>query len=162
VTPEALAPFRVAQATRPDGDPKPLAHLWGEADQQHGALDIVVEALLSTAQMRAGGLSPQRLSRANTTDLYWTVAQMVTHHASGGCNLRPGDLFGSGTISGPCINGFGSMNELSISGTRTFSLPSGETRMFLEDGDEVTFTGRCRRDGFAALGLGTCIVRVRG
>jgi fumarylacetoacetase len=127
-----------------------------------GAFDIVVVASLLTERMRAKGLPPHLLSRANTTDLYWTVAQFVAHHSSGGCNLRPGDLFGSGTISDPTAEGFGSLNELTFSGTHKIALPSGEERLFLDDGDEIQFHGHCRRDGFAPIGLGGCICRVLG
>jgi len=100
------------------------------------------------------------MSRSNTTDLYWTVAQMVAHHTSGGCNLMPGDLFGTGTISGPTPEGYGSLSELSVGGTRTSELPSGESRTYLADGDEVIFRAKCRRDGYAPIGFGACRARV--
>lgn len=156
ITPEALAPFRIAQPPRPQGDPAPLAYLWDDADQHGGALDIALEALLHTSQMRAMGMLPHLLSRGNAHHLYWTVGQMVTHHASGGCNLQPGDLFGSGTISAPGEDGYGSLLEMTQGGRRLVELPSGETRRFLEDGDEVVFRGRAQRYGAAPIGFGEC------
>jgi fumarylacetoacetase len=160
VTVEALEPFRVAQSPRPAGDPAPLPHLLDDADQRDGAYDIALEALVLTPQMRETGLAAHRMSASNTTDLYWTVAQLVAHHTSGGCNLMPGDLFGSGTISGPTEAGWGSLSELSQDGTRTTTLSTGETRTFLEDGDEAILRAHCRRDGFATIGFGECRGRV--
>jgi fumarylacetoacetase len=160
VTPEALAPFRVTQAARPEGDPRPLPHLWDDGDQREGAFDIALEALLSTEGLRARGLPPHRMSASNTIDLYWTVAQLVTHHTSGGCNLRPGDLFGTGTISGPTRDGYGSLMELSEDGTRLTTLASGETRTFLENGDEAIFRAHCHKPDFAAIGFGECRARI--
>jgi fumarylacetoacetase len=160
VTAEALEPFRVAQPERPAGDPRPLPYLWDEPDQQSGAFDIALEALLLTAQMRERGLEPHPMSRSNTTDLYWTVAQLVAHHTCGGCNLLPGDLFGSGTISGPTADGYGSLSELSQAGTRMTALHTGETRTYLADGDEVIFRAHCRRDGYAPIGFGECRARI--
>jgi fumarylacetoacetase len=101
------------------------------------------------------------MSRSNTTDLYWTVAQLVAHHTCGGCNLMPGDIFGSGTISGPTPEGYGSLMELSADGQRATSLASGETRTFLEDGDEVIFRAHGRKPGYAAIGFGECRARIR-
>jgi fumarylacetoacetase len=155
VTPEALAPFRIPQPPRPDGDPAPLPHLWSEADQRHGALDLELEVLISTPTLRARGV-PHRLSLGNARHLYWTVAQMVAHHASGGCNLQPGDLFGSGTISTPEQTGWGSLLELSMSGQRPVELGSGETRRFLDDGDEIILRARGKRAGAAPIGFGDC------
>jgi len=160
VTAEALEPFRVAQPPRPAGDPRPLPHLWDDRDQRSGGFDIALEALVLTPQMKERGLAPHLMSQSNTTDLYWTLAQLVAHHTSGGCNLLPGDLFGTGTISGPTEAGWGSLSELSGDGQRTISLASGETRTFLEDGDEVIFRAHCRRDGYAAIGFGECRARV--
>jgi fumarylacetoacetase len=162
VTTEALEPFRVAQPARPAGDPRPLPHLWDDHDQQSGAFDIALESFLLTPQMRAQGAPAHVMSRSNTTDLYWTLAQLVAHHTSGGCNLMPGDLFGSGTISGPTPEGWGSLSEQSQDGTRTLSVGSGESRTFLEDGDEVIFRAHCRRAGFASIGFGECRARVVG
>jgi fumarylacetoacetase len=160
VTAEALEPFRVAQPPRPAGDPRPLPYLWDDRDQASGQYDIALEALLLTAQMREKGQEPHRMSQSNTTDLYWTVAQLVAHHTSGGCNLLSGDIFGSGTISGPTDAGYGSLSELSNAGQRTISLHNGETRTFLEDGDEVIFRAHCRRDGYAPIGFGECRGRI--
>ncbi|MGC2416087.1 MAG: fumarylacetoacetase [Stellaceae bacterium] len=160
VTAEALEPFRVAQPPRPTGDPRPLPHLWDDRDQRTGAFDIALEALILTPQMRERGLTPHLVSTSNTTDLYWTLAQLVTHHTSGGCNLLPGDLFGTGTISGPTEAGWGSLSEQSLDGTRTLTLSLGETRSFLEDGDEAIFRAHCRRDGYAAIGFGECRARI--
>jgi fumarylacetoacetase len=160
VTVEALAPFRVPQAPRSPGDPNPLPYLWDEDDQKIGALDCTIEAFLLTPGLAAKGLPPQRLSRANATDLYWTFAQMVAHHSSGGCNLNPGDLFGSGTISGASSDGWGALLELSENGQRTIELGSGEKRTFLENGDEVIFRAHCCRDGFVPIGFGECRGRI--
>jgi fumarylacetoacetase len=109
-----------------------------------------------TAGLAEQGSAPERLSHSNAGDLYWTAAQLVAHHASGGCNLQPGDLLGSGTISGPNADGAGSLIELSRGGRQPLVLASGETRRFLEDGDEVILAAACRREGFAAIGFGTC------
>ena len=160
VTPEALAPFRAAQAARPEGDPRPLDYLWEDADQQAGALDVNLDVLLLTAGQRVAGEDPVRIGGSNTRELYWTPAQMVAHHASGGCNLSPGDLFGSGTISGTTTDSFGSLLEITEGGRKPLALPSGETRRFLEDGDEVIFRAQCRREGFASIGFGECRGRV--
>jgi fumarylacetoacetase len=160
VTAEALTPFRVAQPPRPVGDPRPLPYLWDEADQQSGAFDIALEAFLLTAAMREKGLAPHRMSHSNTLDLYWTVAQLVAHHTCGGCNLLPGDIFGSGTISGPTVEGYGSLMEVSADGQRAITLESGETRTFLENGDEAIFRAHCRREGYAPIGFGECRARI--
>jgi len=160
ITTEALAPFRIAQPLRPVGDPRPLPYLWDEADQQTGAFDIALEALLLSEGLRAKGLPPYPMSASNTTDLYWTLAQLVAHHTCGGCNLAPGDLFGTGTISGPTPEGYGSLMELSSDGQRPITLASGETRTFLENGDEVIFRAHCRKTGCAPIGFGECRARV--
>jgi len=154
ITPEALAPFRIAQPPRPEGDPAPLPYLLDARDQASGALDIEFEVLLQTPCLTAKGLPPHRLAVSNARHLYWTVAQLVTHHASNGCNLRPGDLLGSGTISAPTPDGCGSLLETSEGGKTPIQLASGSTRTFLEDGDEVIIRGRARRTGFATIGLG--------
>ena len=156
VTPEALAPFRVAQLPRPAGDPAPLAYLFDEADQATGALDIELEVLLSTPAMKRQRLAAHRLSLGTATALYWTPAQLVTHHAGNGCNLNPGDLFGTGTISTPDADGYGSLLEITQGGRQPITLPSGEERRFLEDGDEVTLHARARRQGAAPIGFGAC------
>jgi fumarylacetoacetase len=160
VTMEALAPFRQAQPPRPAGDPQPLPYLWDEADQKEGAFDIAIEVLILTTAMRDKGLPPHRLALSNVSHLYWTLAQMVAHHTCGGCNLQPGDLFGSGTISAPDPSGYGSLGELSHGGERKLNLPSGETRTFLEDGDEIILRAAARRDGFATIGFGDCRGRI--
>jgi fumarylacetoacetase len=154
VTPEALEPFRIPQAPRPAGDPQPLPYLWDESDQAHGALDLDLEVYLSTETMRRTGLGPERISLSNSRHLYWTVAQMLTHHASGGCNLRAGDLFGSGTISAE--DGYGSLLELSKGGTQPLRLANGERRTFLLDGDEIILKACAHRPGFASIGFGEC------
>jgi fumarylacetoacetase len=156
ITPEALAPFRLAQASRPAGDPAPLPHLLDATDQTSGAFDIALEVFLLTPGLTANGLPPHKLSASNARDLYWTIAQLVAHHSSNGCNLRPGDIFGTGTISGPGDDGLGSLLELSLGGRRAVELPSGESRRFLEDGDTVMLRAHCRRDGFASIGFGEC------
>jgi len=162
ITAEALTPFRVAQTPRPQTDPAPLGYLWDEHDQRYGAADIALEVFVVTRALKAKGLPPHKLSQANTRDLYWTFAQMVTHHACGGCNLRAGDLFGSGTISGIDQNAAGSLLELSHNGEIPVALSSGERRTFLEDGDEIIFRAMCQRDGFVPIGFGECRGRITG
>lgn len=156
VMPEALAPFRIAQPPRPEGDPAPLAYLMDADDQSTGALDLTLDVLIETPAMRAQGLAPHLLSRGSSRDLYWTFAQLVAHHASGGCNLNPGDLLGTGTISGPTPDSFGSLLELTQGGRAPLTLASGEERRFLEDGDTLIIQGRATRDGFASIGFGAC------
>jgi fumarylacetoacetase len=156
VTMDALAPFRVPLSTRPAGDPAPLPYLIDPADQQGGGLDIVVDVLLRSAAMRRGGVPPKRLATVNPRDLYWTPAQMVAHHTMNGCDLRPGDLLGSGTLSGPSPAALGSLLELTQSGQPLVELPGGEKRGFLADGDEVVLQGRCERAGYVSIGLGEC------
>jgi fumarylacetoacetase len=150
VTREALEPFRCPAFPRAEGDPKPLPYLWDEADQREGGFSIEVEMHLRTEKMTA----PVRLSRASFRDSYWTPAQLVAHHTSNGCNLRPGDLLGSGTISGATPDAFGSMMELTQAGKNPLALPGGESRAFLQDGDEVIQRARCTRDGYATIGFG--------
>jgi fumarylacetoacetase len=156
ITPEALEPFRTAQPTRPEGDPAPLDYLLDEADQREGALDIELEVLLLTERMRQEGQAPHRLALSSTRHMYWTVAQMVAHHSCNGCALRPGDFLGSGTISAPTPDGFGSLLETTKGGKEPVRLPSGETRVFLEDGDEVLLRARATREGAASIGFGEC------
>jgi fumarylacetoacetase len=160
VTPEALAPFRIAQPARPDGDPKPLDYLMDEREQGEGAFDIELEALILTETMRAQNLPPHRLARSNARHLYWTVGQMIAHHTCTGCNLEPGDLIGTGTISAPTPDGYGSMLELTRGGREPVTLPTGETRKFLDDGDEVIFRAYGRREGFVQIGFGECRGRI--
>jgi fumarylacetoacetase len=160
VTPEALQPFRCAQPQRPEGDPQPLAYLLDDADQRGGALDIELEVLLLTEQMRNGRMAPHRLALSSALNMYWTAAQLVAHHSVNGCALRPGDLFGTGTLSGPQPGQHGSLLEMTEGGRLPVILPSGEERRFLEDGDEVILRARCRREGQGTLGFGECRGRV--
>ncbi|MGH7070323.1 MAG: fumarylacetoacetate hydrolase family protein, partial [Acetobacteraceae bacterium] len=160
VTPEALPPFRIPQPPRPAGDPAPLGYLFAAADQQQGAFDIELQILLLTEGLRAKELPPWQVARSNTRHLYWTAAQLVAHQTSNGCNLNPGDLFGSGTISAPDEDGAGSLLERTEGGKKRLTLPSGETRTFLEDGDEVIFRARAHRDGYATIGFGDCRARI--
>lgn len=156
VTMEALAPFRQAQPPRPEGDPRPLPYLWDEADQVAGSFALNLEVHLSSAAMREQGLAPQRLSHGSADAMYWTIAQMVTHHASNGCALQSGDLLGTGTLSGPGEDSQGSLMEITRSGAKRLTLPSGETRAFLEDGDELALSGRFEAEGFRSIGFGAC------
>ena len=160
VTAEALAPFWIPQPPRTADDPQPLAYLSDAGDQTAGALAIELALSISTARMRAGGLAPQVISRAGADTMYWTVAQIFTHHASGGCNLQPGDLIGTGTLSGKTREAFGSLLEISSNGRQPLTLPSGETRAFLEDGDEVVIVARASAPGAASIGFGECRARI--
>jgi fumarylacetoacetase len=154
VTMEALAPFRAA-ANRPVDDPQPLSYLDAPANRARGNLDIVLEAWLQTSGMRAGGVGPVRLSQSKAAKAaYWTAAQLVAHHTVNGCNLQPGDLLGSGTLSGPSPEQAGSLLELTSGGKKSISLPNGETRTFLEDGDTLTLRGYCEREGAVRIGFG--------
>lgn len=156
VTMEALAPFRGPALARPAGDPTPLPHLADSTDAAHGGLDVTLEVWLQTPKMRAGGLGPHRLSSGNFSSMYWTLAQLLTHHASNGCNLQPGDLLGSGTVSGPARDSRGCLLELTRRGTEPLHLPGGEERKFLQDGDEVILRGHAERPGARRIGLGEC------
>jgi fumarylacetoacetase len=156
VTMEALEPFRAPAFGRPPQDPPPLPYLDSEQDRQGGGIDLTLEVYLRSARMREAGCDAVRLSRGNLRDLYWTVAQLLTHHASNGCNLQPGDLLASGTVSGPSDESRGCLLELTRNGLERVSLPTGEWRGFLEDGDEITFRGYCERAGFLGIGLGEC------
>jgi len=153
VTLEALAPYRVPW-TRPAEDPQPLSYLDGEQLRVDGGLDLYLEAAIETARMRATGLPPYRLSTSNFRHCYWSIAQMLAHHTVNGCNLESGDLLGSGTQSGPNPEEAGSLLELSAGGSRPISLPSGETRTFLADGDRVIFRGWCAAPGRPRIGFG--------
>ncbi len=156
ITPEALAPFRQAQPARPQGDPAPLPYLLDAQDQRHGGLALDLAVSIRTAKMRDAGMPPFRLSQSRADAMYWTAAQIVTHHASNGCNLTPGDLLGTGTISGPDQGSLGSLLEVTQGGKTPVTLPSGERRSFLEDGDEVLLEARAHREGFASIGFGEC------
>jgi len=160
VTLEALAPFRVAPPPRPAGDPAPLPHLADAGDAAAGALDLQLEVCLQTERMRAAGGPPHRVSLGNFQSMYWTLAQLLTHHASNGCNLEPGDLLGSGTVSGPTADSAGCLLELTARGARPLALPNGESRAFLEDGDEVILRGWAERPGVRRIGLGECRGRI--
>ncbi len=154
VTTEALAPFR-AKFERPAEDPQPLPYLDAPSNRASGALDITLEVLLQTAKMRADGVAPVRLTLGNTTEAaYWTAAQLITHHTVNGCNLQPGDLLGSGTLSGPKPDQAGSLIELTGGGKQPITLPNGEKRTFLEDGDTLVMRGWCEREGAVRIGLG--------
>jgi fumarylacetoacetase len=154
VTLEALAPFR-APFVRPAAEPAPLAYLDGPALRARGAIDVQLEVWLETARMRAAGIAPQRLSHSRLRESWWTISQMLAHHSLNGCNLNAGDLLGTGTQSGPAAEEAGSLLELTAGGQKVLSLPQGEQRTFLEDGDSVSLRGWCERDGYARIGFGT-------
>ncbi len=161
VTTEALAPFRRPMPPRPEGDPAPLPYLADAADQASGGLGIQLEVALLTAKMREEGLPPHVLSGGNAAAaMYWSAAQIVTHHASNGCNLQPGDLIGTGTLSTAEPTGLGSLLEISWGGKEPVELPNGEERSFLEDGDELTLSARCSADGAVPIGFGSCAGRI--
>lgn len=156
VTLEALAPYRVA-FERPAGDPQPLPYLDSPANRQAGSLDIQLEVLLQTQAMRAQGQDGAPIVRTSYRHAYWTVAQMVAHHTVNGCNLQPGDLFGSGTLSGPTLDQAGALIELTSGGKNPIALPNGEVRRWLEDGDSVVIRGWCEQPGAARIGFGECV-----
>ena len=151
---EALAPFR-RPFTRTADEPQPLPYLDSEFNRAQGAVDITLEVWLHTARMRGQGLPATRLSQSNALDAYWTAAQLVTHHTSNGCNLQVGDLLGTGTLSGPRPEQGGSLLELSSGGRAPLTLPGGEQRTFLEDGDTVTLRAYCEARGAVRIGLGS-------
>jgi fumarylacetoacetase len=153
VTSEALAPYHMPWQRVAD-DPQPLPYLDSQANREQGAIDVRLEVLIETQQMRERGSSPARVSHTSFRHAYWTVAQLVAHHTVNGCSLRPGDLFGSGTQSGPTDEEAGSLLELTQGGKRRLDLGNGETRTFLEDGDAVVFRGWCEREGAARIGFG--------
>ena len=153
---DALAPFRVPVSPRPAGDPSPLLYLDLDFESRAETLDLWIEVYVTTARMRESGHAPFRLSRGNFRDLYWTAAQMLTHHASNGCNLRPGDLLASGTISGAAPDSLGCLLELTRRGAAPLTLPSGESRSFLADGDEIVLRAFCERPGVHRIGFGRC------
>ncbi len=157
---EALAPYRVPAFTRPAGDPTPLNYLRSPSAERDG-IDLTLEVYLESKQMRQSGTAPMLLSKGNLRDLYWTIAQLVTHHASNGCNLRPGDLLATGTISGPEQGSEGCLLEKQ-KGAEAIRLPGGESRRFLEDGDQVTFRAYCCRAGLPRIGFGECTGTVTG
>ena len=156
VTLEALAPYRVP-FTRPEGDPQPLPYLEAPANRAHGAIDVQLEVLLQTQAMRDAGQAAARISRTSYRQAYWTVAQMVAHHTVNGCNLQPGDLLGTGTLSGPTLDQAGALIELTVGGKQPLTLPNGQTRTYLEDGDAVVLRGWCDKAGVACIGFGECM-----
>ncbi len=156
VTMEALAPFRAPAFRRAEGDPAPQPYLFGQDDREKGGLDLWLQVSLLSARMREAGIAPAALGRSNFRDMYWTMAQMLTYHASNGCNLRAGDLLASGTASGADKTARGCLLELTSRGQNPVMLPTGEQRKFVEDGDEIILQGFCERDGFRRIGLGSC------
>ncbi len=156
VTMEALAPYRAAFA-HPEGDPQPLPYLSSPANSAAGGLDIQLEALLETASMREARTAPARITLTNYRHAYWTAAQMVAHHTVNGCNLRPGDLLGTGTLSGPSLDQAAALIELTSGGKNPIQLPNGESRTWLEDGDTVILRGWCEKPGAARIGFGECV-----
>jgi fumarylacetoacetase len=161
VTLEALAPFRCPPFERAEGDPKPMPHLHlSDEDGENKGIDISLEVALSTHEMREHSLEPYIICRGSSRDLYWTISQLVAHHTSNGCNLRPGDLLGSGTISGRARDSWGSLLEMTQQGTSMIELPNGQKRTYLEQGDEIVIRGWCRNEGYAQIGLGECRGRI--
>ncbi|HEY0657816.1 MAG TPA: fumarylacetoacetase, partial [Pyrinomonadaceae bacterium] len=156
VTLEALAPFRAPAFKREEGDPQPLDYLASEANEKNGGFDINLEVYLQTKKMRDENAAPFLLSRSNMKDLYWTIGQMLTHHASNGCNLQTGDLIATGTVSGNSKEERGCLLELTWRGKEPIQLPNGEERRFLEDGDEVIMKGFCEKEGYRRIGFGEC------
>jgi fumarylacetoacetase len=157
VTPmAALGPFHRPPIAHPKGDPRPLPYLRSVADQRQGALDIKLEAFLTTRASRKNDLPPFRISLTNSRDLYWTPAQLIAHHTSNGCNLQIGDILATGTISGPMVTSAGCLLELTRNGTQPLALSTGETRTWLEDGDEVILRGYCEAPGHPRIVLGYC------
>jgi fumarylacetoacetase len=156
VTLDALAPFRAPATPRPAGDPAPLPYLDDETDRAQGGFAIELEVLLSSRHMRDAGAPAWRVSAGSFATMYWTLAQLVAHHTSNGCNLQPGDLLASGTVSGPTKESRGCLLERTWRGTEPLTLPTGESRRFLEDGDEVIMRAWCQRDGWRRIGFGEC------
>jgi fumarylacetoacetase len=155
VTLDALAPFR-RKPQRPSSDPQPLPYLDSPANRNGGAYDIDLEVWLQTTEMQKDGLAPQLLSQSNFVDAYWTLAQLVTHHTVNGCNLRAGDVLGTGTLSGPQAMQGGSLLELSQGGQSEIRLDNGELRTFLEDGDTIILKAYAERAGARRIGFGEC------
>jgi len=155
VTLEALAPFRVP-FERPPEDPQPLPYLDSPGNRAQGAIDIQLQVELQTARMRQASRAGQVICRTSYRHAYWTPAQMVAHHTVNGCNLQPGDLFGSGTLSGPTPSEAGALMELTNGGKDPIALPDGESRTWLEDGDTVILRGWCDKPGTPRIGFGEC------
>jgi fumarylacetoacetase len=156
VTMEALAPFRAPAFARPEGDPAPLDYLASGENEDRGGIDINLEVYIASQKMRDENIAPMLVSRSNMKDLYWTIGQMLAHHASNGCNLQTGDLIATGTVSGREKSERGCLLEMTWRGTEPIELPTGEQRRFLEDGDEVIMKGYCEREGFRRIGFGEC------
>ena len=162
VTLEALAPFRCPAGVRPEGDPAPLPYLESPDNVQLGGINLTVELLLRSAQMHEQQIPPLPLSKGSFSQMYWTIAQMLAHHTSNGCNLRPGDLLASGTVSGAESGTLGSLLEITRRGSQPIKLPTGEMRSFLENGDEVILRGYCEQQGYVRVGFGECRGKVMG
>ena len=162
VTLEALAPFRGAAFRRPGGDPASLPYLSSGANEAEGGFDVNIEVSIASEQMRKEDTDPVTLAVTNMHNLYWTIFQMLTHHTSNGCNLRPGDMMGTGTISGPSEDALGSILEITKRGTEPVKLPTGEERKFLGDGDELVMHAWCERDGARSIGFGECRAVIEG
>ena len=161
VSPQALAQFRTAMPPRTHGDPQPLPYLDDPADRESGALAVQIAVTLTTEKMRTAGLAPHVLSRGSAdAAMYWSAAQIIAHHSSNGCNLQPGDLIGTGTLSTDGTSGLGSLLEISEGGKAPIALPTGESRSFLDDGDEITLKAWCEDDGAVRIGFGECVGRV--
>jgi fumarylacetoacetase len=160
VTAEALLPFRAKRRERTADEPEPLAYLTTPEDAAAGGLDLALTAYLVTPRMRLEGSTPAVMTRTNFRHMYWSFAQMLTHHASNGCSLQPGDLLGSGTTSGSTDESRACLAEISQRGATLLKLPNGETRAFLDDGDEVIFRGRAERNGFVGIGFGECRAQI--
>lgn len=161
VSPEALQPFRKPMPDRPAGDPEPLPYLDDAQDRKSGALEIQLQVTLTTERMRREGVEPHILSRGSAeAAMYWSAAQIVAHHSSNGCNLQPGDLIGTGTLSTDSEQGLGSLLEISRGGKQPIEIATGETRSFLEDGDEIIMKAWCEGEGHARIGFGECVGRV--
>ena len=156
VTMEALAPFRAPAFHRANSDPAPLPYLSDDSNQRRGGVDITLEVLITTKKMREQNVAPHRISRGNFRDMYWTIAQFIAHHTSNGCNMQPGDLLASGTVSGAERGSRGCLLEMTWGGKEPIELPGGEKRTFLEDGDEIIMRGYCERSGAARIGFGEC------
>jgi fumarylacetoacetase len=156
VTLDALAPFRCPAFQRAELDPQPLPYLSSELNASHGGIDLTVEVFVRSQQMRDRGMEPFRLSLGTFKQMYWTIAQMLAHHSSNGCNLRPGDLLASGTVSGAEAGSQGCLLEITQRGSKAIALPTGEVRSFLSDGDEVILRGYCEKDGYIRVGFGEC------
>ena len=161
VSPQALAPFRKPMPPRPSGDPEPLSYLDDASDRAGGGLAIQLEVTLTTEAMRRQGLAPHILSRGSAdAAMYWSAAQIVAHHSANGCNLQPGDLIGTGTLSTDSAGGLGSLLEISNGGKQPVDLDSGERRSFLEDGDEIILRAWCEGEGAVRIGFGECVGRL--